>query len=209
MCPDPLVGCFLNPWLSKYVNCSEYDELVIGRLEPIERAENVVPDALGRQRLRERLNAMRQRIRPQPRLHPQRGRRFFTLDHRPHLLPPSVSFSMNYRCARKPRNAAEVHETSAVQRSQARHPAWVAGRVVPAAPSNADHEPNRATKGRTRRARKKSRVLRSRHAAHGHLDDNHGASADQVSAGHVDVDCPIGHRRDDVLAGAGCAGVCA
>ena len=140
MCPDPLVGCFLNPWLSKYVNCSEYDELVIGRLEPIERAENVVPDALGRQRLREGLNAMRQRIRPQPRLHPQRGRRFLTLDHRPHLLPPSVSFSM------KPRNAAEVHETSAVHRSQARHPAWVAGRVVPAAPSNADHEPNSATK---------------------------------------------------------------
>jgi hypothetical protein len=48
-----------------------------------------------------------------------------------------------------------------------------------------------------------------RHAAHGHLDDNHGASADQVSAGHVDVDCPISHRRDDVLAGTGCAGVCA
>ena len=38
---------------------------------------------------------------------------------------------------------------------------------------------------------------------------NHGASADQVSAGHVDVDCPISHRRDDVLAGTGCAGVCA
>jgi hypothetical protein len=75
--------------------------------------------------------------------------------------------------------------------------------------SNADREPNCATKGRTRRARKKSRVLRSRHPAHGHLDDNHGASADQVSAGHVDVDGPIGHRRDDVLAGTGCAGVCA
>ena len=146
MCPHPLVGSFLNPWLSKYVNCSEYDELVIGRLEPIERAENVVPDALARQRLRERLNAMRQRIPPQPRLHPQRGRRFLTLDHRPHLLPPSISFSMNYRCARKPRNAAEVHETSAGHRSQARHPAWVAGRVVPAAPSNADHEPNGAPK---------------------------------------------------------------
>ena len=35
------------------------------------------------------------------------------------------------------------------------------------------------------------------------------ASADQVSAGHVDVDCPISHGRDDVLAGTGCAGVCA
>ena len=44
---------------------------------------------------------------------------FLTLDHRPHLLPPSISFSMNYRCARKPRNAAEVHESSAVHRSQA------------------------------------------------------------------------------------------
>jgi len=75
--------------------------------------------------------------------------------------------------------------------------------------SNADHEPNCATKGRTRRTRKKSRVLRSRHAAHGHLDDNHGTSADQVSAGHVDVDCPTSHRGDDVLAGTGCAGVCA
>ena len=74
--------------------------------------------------------------------------------------------------------------------------------------SNADHEPNCATKGRTRRTRKKSRVLRSRHAVHGDLYDNHGASADQVSAGHVDVDCPIGHRRDDVLPGTGCAGVC-
>jgi len=74
--------------------------------------------------------------------------------------------------------------------------------------SSADHEPNCATKGRTRRTRKKSRVLRSRHAAHGHLDDNHGTSADQVSAGHVDVDCPIGHRRDDVLPGTRCAGVC-
>src|SRR6478752_9465646 len=38
---------------------------------------------------------------------------------------------------------------------------------------------------------------------------NNGASADQVSAGHVDVDCPISHRRNDVVAGAGCAGVCA
>ena len=105
--------------------------------------------------------------------------------------------------------AAVEPRTFAVQRSQARHTAWVAGRVVPAAPSNADHEPNSAHQCRTRRARKKSRVLRSRRAAHGHLDDNHGASADQVSAGHVDVDCPISHRRDDVVAGAGCAGVCA
>ena len=46
--------------------------------------------------------------------------RFLTLDHRPHSLPPSVSFSMNDRCARK---------------------LWNAG-----APSNADHEPNTATK---------------------------------------------------------------
>src|SRR6476620_9750806 len=102
MCPHPLVGSFLNPWLSKYVNCSEYDELVIGRLEPIERAENVVPDALGRQRLRERLNAMRQRIPPQPRLHPQRGRRFPHARSPTPLATPSISFSMNYRCARKP-----------------------------------------------------------------------------------------------------------
>jgi hypothetical protein len=74
--------------------------------------------------------------------------------------------------------------------------------------SNADHEPNCATKGRTRRAPKRSPVLRGRHAAHGDLDDIHGASADQVSAGHVEVDCPIGHRRDDVIPGTGCAGVC-
>jgi hypothetical protein len=77
---------------------------------------------------------------------PSVGGVFLTLDHRPHLLPPSISFSMNYRCARKPRNAAEIHESSAVHRSQARQPAWVAGRVVPAAPSNADHEPNGAPK---------------------------------------------------------------
>jgi len=30
-----------------------------------------------------------------------------------------------------------------------------------------------------------------------------------VSAGQVDVDCPISHRRDEVLAGTWCPGVCA
>ncbi len=43
----------------------------------------------------------------------------------------------------------------------------------------------------------------------GTLDDTHGTSADQVSAGHVDVDGPIGHRRHDVVVGSGNPGVCA
>ena len=84
--------------------------------------------------------------------------------------------------------AAVEPRTSAVHRSQARHTAWVAGRVVPAAPSNADHEPNSAP---TELAALQIHVTTSRHAAHGHLDNNHGAAADQVSAGHVDVDCPL------------------
>src|SRR6476661_5550733 len=126
MCPHPLVGSFLNPWLSKYVNCSEYDELVIGRLEPIERAEVLCPMPLAANAFGNASTRCASGYAHSPACTPSVGGVFLTLDHRPHLLPPSISFSMNYRCARKPRNAAEVHESSAVHRSQARHPAWVA-----------------------------------------------------------------------------------
>jgi hypothetical protein len=87
-------------------------------------------------------------------------------------------------------------------------PGWRAGRVVPAAPSNADHEPNSATKAELAELARNHRYYEVAMLRTATSTSTTVPSADQVSAGHVDVDCPTSHRRDDVLPGTGCAGVC-
>ena len=80
---------------------------------------------------------------------------------------------------------------------------------MPAAPSNADHEPNSATKAELAELARNHVYYEVAMLRTATSTTTTVASADQVSAGLVDVDCPIGHRRDDVIPGTGCAGVCA
>src|SRR4051812_22012818 len=51
---------------------------------------------------------------------------------------------------------------------------------------HADDEPNCATKAEPAELARNHVYYESRHAAHGRLDGNQGASADQVSAAHID-----------------------
>ena len=74
--------------------------------------------------------------------------------------------------------------------------------------SNADHEPNSATKAELAELPRDHLYYEVAMLRTATSTTTMVRSADQVSAGHVDVDCPIGHRRDDVLPGTGCAGVC-